>query len=83
MNEKTLFSELVKFNPTLALVIGRMLLVLIYVVVAPLDALYQGTKEVFKSLKRVGKAFIKPFRNFAMEWKSVKTQIEYWEDNSL
>lgn len=73
------FEKLVKFNPNIALFIGRSLLVVIYSFCAPLEGVYQAIKEFVKSVKRISSAFAKPFKNFTEEWKAIKTEVEYLE----
>lgn len=76
------FGKLVKFNPTLALVVGRIILVVVYILIAPVEAAYRLIIEIFKSILKICKAFIKPFKNFRDEWTAVKMEVEYFKDNN-
>ena len=76
------FGKLVKFNPTVALAVGRTILVVVYILIAPTEAIYRLIIESFKYVVRIYKAFIKPFRNFKDEWDAVKIEVEYFKDNN-
>lgn len=82
MNNLTWFGKLVKFSPKLALFTSRTVLILLFVVLAPIDVVWCTIKHFWKALKSTKKSVTKNLAAFSDEWKATRKEVEYWEDRN-
>lgn len=76
----TWFGKLSRYSPVSALIIGRALLILCYLILAPIEAIVCIVKEIYNFFKRVIKSSIKPFKGFVNEWHHITNEVDYWNE---
>lgn len=80
MNKKTWFSKLTKKYPKTVLVFMRFIVVLFYIVFAPIDAVCTILREFKNFLLRSWRGVKMSFSGFKAEWDNMKNFVEYTED---